>query len=64
MNDTDLELERRLRTHFRDARDEDPTPSELRTAILAIPSADADSGRHCSCTASANCGAAESHARV
>ncbi len=37
MNDTDLELERLLRTHFRDARAEDPTPSALRTAVLAIP---------------------------
>jgi hypothetical protein len=37
MNDADLELERRLRAHFRDARVEDPTPSELRTAVLAIP---------------------------
>ena len=37
MNDADLDLERRLRVHFRDARAEDPTPSALRTAVLGIP---------------------------
>ena len=37
MNDADLDLERRLRAHFRDARAEDPTPSALRTAVLGIP---------------------------
>ena len=37
MNDTDIELERRLRTHFRDLRAEELAPSALRTDILAIP---------------------------
>ena len=36
--DIDLDLERHLRAHFRDARVEDPTPSALRAAVLAIPS--------------------------
>src|SRR4051794_8968748 len=39
MNESDLELERRLRTHFRDARAEDRPPAVLRTAVLAIPRA-------------------------
>jgi len=37
MNDADLDLERRLRSHFRDARNEEVAPSALRTAVLAIP---------------------------
>ena len=45
MNDIDLGLERSLRTHFRDARSEDPTPSSLRTAVLAIPAVTATPSR-------------------
>jgi hypothetical protein len=37
MNDTDLDLERRLRAHFRDVRATDAAPLALRADVLAIP---------------------------
>ena len=37
MNDTDVELERRLRVHFRDSRDADGASLALRADVLAIP---------------------------
>jgi hypothetical protein len=43
MSDTDLELERRLRTAFREGREHVHAPTELRTAVLSIPASDAAS---------------------
>jgi hypothetical protein len=44
MNDTDTELERRLRTWFRDGRDADVAPLSLRADVLAIASTSGASG--------------------
>ena len=45
MNDTDVELERRLRVHFRDARDADGASPALRADVLAIPRTSGVAGR-------------------
>jgi hypothetical protein len=45
MNDTDAELERRLRVHFRDARDADGASPALRADVLAIPGTSGVAGR-------------------
>ena len=44
MNDTDAELERRLRVHFRDAQAEGASPT-LRADVLAIPRTSGVAGR-------------------
>ena len=44
MNETDLDLERRLRSHFRDTRATVAAPSTLREAVLTIPSTEAAPG--------------------
>ena len=45
MNDTDVELERRLRVHFRDARAADGASPALRAEVLAIPRTSGVAGR-------------------